>query len=66
MTQQLKNHKLINKSELARLYFKEYGKTISSQYIRALLNPTDKRKNPEQLKKIKKIINNNQKGRIDE
>ncbi len=62
MTQQIKNHKLINKSELARIYFQEYGESISSQYIRALLNPTDKRKNPEQLKKIKNIIANNQKG----
>ena len=57
MTRTDNNFKLINKSEIARLYKKEYGKSISPQYIGQLLNAAYKgKKSPERLREIRSII----------
>lgn len=57
MNNPIKNRKLINKTEVARLYEKTYGRPISPQYIGMLLNPDRKdKKNPDRLREIEDII----------
>lgn len=50
------NFKLVNKSEIARLYKETYKEDISAAYVHMLLDPTNRRKNKEKLRRLSLII----------
>lgn len=50
-------NKVFNKTEIARLYHRRFGKVITTRYIHYLLDPSDKKhKNVKRLEEIKQVI----------